>query len=53
MNSRAFATLGAAVFVMALAQFFCALGGMWFAVFAALALPFIALGLLRFFKRDP
>ena len=53
MNSRGLATLGASVFVMALVQFFCALGGVWIALCAALILPFIALGLLRFFEVEP
>ena len=53
MNSRGWATLGAAVFVMALVQFFCTLGGVWIAMASALALPFIALGLLRFFEVEP
>lgn len=53
MNSRGLATLGASVFVMALVQFFSALAGLWIALCVALVLPFIALGLLKFFEVEP
>ncbi len=53
MNSRAWATLGAAVFVVGLLQFFAALGGVWIALALSLLLPIVALGILRFFEVEP
>ncbi len=50
MTLRAPATLAATVFVMAVLQFFSALGGLWFALGAALLLPFVTLNLMRFFE---
>ncbi len=50
MTSRALTTVAAAVFVMTLLQFFSIFGGPWIALAVALALPFAALGVLKFFE---
>lgn len=50
MNSRSAATLAAAIFVMTLAEFFAALGGVWIALGVAMLLPWVAFGLVRFFE---
>lgn len=52
MKARAAIIFAAAVFVMALIQFFSALAGIWLAVPAALALPFVTFALDRYFEAD-
>ncbi len=52
MSARAVSTIAAIVFVMALIQFFSALGGVWVALAASVLLPFVALGLVKFFEAE-
>ena len=50
MNARAWTTLGAAVIVAGLAQFFAAIAGLWSGILTALLLPPAMFGLARFFE---
>jgi hypothetical protein len=52
MNARSLTVFAAAIFAMALIQFFSALGGIGVAVVAALLLPFGTLGLMKFFETE-
>ena len=53
MNLRAWTTLGAAVVLGALAQFFAATAGLWPGLATALLLPPVMIGLARFFEIEP
>lgn len=53
MNSRAWVSLGASVFLAALLQFFAAEAGLWIGLALALSLPALMLGAARYFESEP